>query len=101
MDINKLISETKAKFNHNLAKSYLKEKYQNSLIFADQNGLWKATPELLSLLESSKVETLILIDTYENPVKVHRESLLQKAHNIYLDATEEYYNEWVELRKQR
>lgn len=101
MDINKLISETKAKFNYNLAKTYLKEKYQNSLIFADQNGLWKATPELLSRLESSKVETLILIDTYDNPVKVNRESLLQKAHTIYVDATEEYYNEWVELRKQR
>jgi hypothetical protein len=101
MEINKLLSETKARFEHNLAKSYLKEKYQNSLIFADQGGLWKASPELLSLLETSSAETVILIDTYDNPVKVNRDSLLQKAYTIYLNATEEYYNEWVELRKQR
>lgn len=101
MDINNLLSETKARFEHNLAKSYLKEKYQNSLIFADQGGLWKSSPELLSLLETNNTETLILIDTYENPVKVNRDSLLQKASAIYLNATEEYYNEWIELRKQR
>ena len=101
MDINKLLSETKAKFNHNLAKSYLKEKYQNSLIFADQGGLWKASPELLSHLTTSNTEMIVLLDSYGNPVKVNRDSLLQKANTIYIDATEEYYNEWVTLRKQR
>jgi hypothetical protein len=44
MDINDLITETKARFSHNSAKEYLKEKYDSKLILATQNGLWKATP---------------------------------------------------------
>jgi hypothetical protein len=101
MEINKLISETKARFEHNLAKSYLKEKYQNNLIFADQNGLWKATPELLSYLSSSNAKTLILLDSYDNPIKVDREKLLNNANDLYTNVMEEYYTEWNELRKQR
>ena len=101
MEINKLISETKARFEHNLAKSYLKEKYQNSLIFADQNGLWKATPELLSQLSISSAKTLILLDSYDNPIKVNRVELLNKANDLYTSVMEEYYTEWNELRKQR
>jgi len=52
MNTDELIKESKAKFDHNLAKHYLKEKYQSKLIFADQGGLWKATPDFLSFLSS-------------------------------------------------
>ena len=101
MDIKNLLSETKARFNHNLAKSYLKEKYENSLIFADQGGLWKATPEFLAQLTITNEDTLILVDSYDAPIKVDKNTLFNKAHTIYMDATEQYYDEWVELKKQR
>lgn len=101
MDINSLLKESKAKFNHTLAKSYLKEKYQNKLIFADQNGLWKATPELLAQLSSSNAATIILVDSYDNPIKVDREALFQKASVLYTEVMEAYHVEWTELKKQR
>jgi len=38
MDTQNLIIESKARFNHNQAKQYLKDKYQSKLTFADQGG---------------------------------------------------------------
>ena len=42
MDTKTLITEAKARFAHNSAKDYLKEKYDAKLLVAEQGGLWKA-----------------------------------------------------------
>jgi hypothetical protein len=101
MDIQNLIIESKARFNHNQAKQYLKDKYQSKLTFADQGGLWVATPELIVFLDSANSEELILIDSYENPIKVDRNVLLQKANEIYVSVMEQWHNEWAILEKKR
>jgi hypothetical protein len=101
MDIQNLIIESKARFNHNQAKQYLKDKYQSKLTFADQGGLWVATPELIVFLDSAGSEELILIDSYENPIKVDRNVLLQKANEIYVSVMEQWHNEWAILEKKR
>jgi hypothetical protein len=101
MNIDTLISEVKAKFDHNLAKHYLKEKYQSKLIFANQGGLWKADQSLLSLLVSGESTKFILLDLNENPIKVDRTALFQKALDIYYEVMEEWYQEWEELRTKR
>ena len=101
MDIKNLISETKARFNHNLAKSYLKEKYQNKLIFTDQGGLWKATPELIAFASNHLSTEIILVDAYENPILLDKAQFLSKMIQVYNDAAQEYLNEWNELKKQR
>ena len=101
MDTQNLIIESKARFNHNQAKQYLKDKYQSKLTFADQGGLWVATPELIVFLDSANSEELILLDSYENPIKVDRNVLLQKANEIYVSVMEQWHNEWVILEKKR
>lgn len=101
MNIEGLLKETKAKFDHNLAKHYLKEKYQSKLIFADQDGLWKATPELLTFLSANPNNKFVLLDLYENPIKVDRIKLLNRATIVYNEIMDEWYNEFEELRKQR
>lgn len=101
MDTKDLLTEIKARFNHNSAKDYLKDKYQSKLIFADQNGLWKATPELLAFLRTSKDEVVVLIDTYENPVEANRERLLEKAEQVYLTVMSQWAKEWKELERKR
>ena len=101
MDTKTLITEAKARFNHNSAKAYLKDKYDSKFIVADQSGLWKANLETINFLNASSDEQLILIDTFNNPVKVNRINLLHKLADTYKNTMEEWYSEWVELEKKR
>ena len=101
MDTTTLIAEAKARFNHNSAKAYLKDKYDSKFIVADQNGLWRANLETINFLNSSNEEWLILIDNFNNPVKVKRVDLLYKLKDVYKTTMEEWYNEWIELEKKR
>ena len=101
MDTTKLIAETKARFNHNSAKAYLKDKYDSKFIVADQSGLWKANLETINFLNASSDEWVILIDTFNNPVRVDRAALLEKLNTIYKSVMEEWYTEWSDLEKKR
>ena len=101
MDTTTLISEAKARFNHNSAKSYLKDKYDSKFIVADQSGLWRANLKTINFLNSNTDEKVILIDTFGNPVKVNRTSLLEKLNETYNRAMNAWYEEWVELEKKR
>ena len=101
MDTKSLITEAKARFNHNSAKAYLKDKYDSKFIVADQNGLWRANLETINFLSATSDEEVIIIDTFNNPVKVIRQKLLDKISTVYKTTMEEWYNEWVELEKQR
>ena len=101
MDTKTLIAEAKARFNHNSAKSYLKDKYDSKFIVADQLGLWRANIETINFLNASTDEYVILIDTFNNPVKVNRIDLLHKLNDTYKTTMEEWYNEWIELEKKR
>jgi len=101
MNIETLVKETKVKFDHNLAKHYLKEKHTSKLIFADQGGLWKADQLLLSLLVSGASKQFILLDLNDNPIKVNRAELFQKALDVYYEVMEAWYQEYEELRNKR
>ena len=101
MDTKTLITEAKARFNHNSAKSQLKDKYDSKLIVADQGGLWKASPELIGFLASSTDEHVILIDNFDNPVIVNRITLHDALHKAYNDTMNLWYSEWKELESKR
>ena len=101
MDTKTLISEAKARFNHNSAKAYLKDKYDSKFIVADQNGLWRANLETINFLTATSDAEVIIIDTFNNPVKVIRQELLDKLNTVYKITMEEWYIEWVELEKNR
>jgi hypothetical protein len=101
MDTKTLINEAKARFNHNSAKAYLKDKYESKLIVADQNGLWSANIATINFLTSSAEDEVILIDNFNNPVKINRQSLLDKLNTVYKAIMEEWYTEWVGLEKKR
>jgi hypothetical protein len=101
MDIKNLLAESKARFNHNSAKAYLAEKYQSKLIVAEQGGLWKANAETILLLNSFTSANLVLIDTFNSPVKVDRQQLLEKLQQIYETTMEQWYTEWQLLESKR
>ena len=104
MDTKTLIAEAKARFNHNSAKAYLKEKYDAKLLIADQGGLWKAdqqTIAFLTVMSNDWDDRVIMMDTFQNPVVVERSALLSKLKEVYNSVMLEWYNEWKELESKR
>jgi hypothetical protein len=101
MDTKTLITEAKARFNHNSAKAYLKDKYDSKLTVADQNGLWRADLETINFLNTSTDIEVVLMDSFASPVKVNRQVLLDKLNQVYKTTMEEWHLEWAELEKKR
>lgn len=93
MDTATLIADAKARFAHNSNRNYLKDKYTSKLIVAEQGGLWKVTPELISFLQAmsnNNVIDMILPDSYGNPVKIVVAKLLKTC----VDTFEQTMNDW-------
>ena len=101
MDTKTLISEAKARFNHNSAKAQLSDKYDGKFIIAEQGGLWKATPELIAFLNALEDNFVILIDNFNNPVQVNRDQLLSVLKDTYQKVMLEWYKEWKEIETNR
>jgi len=102
MDTKQLINDAKARFKHNSAKQYLKDKYQAKLLVAYQGGLWKATPELIVFLDSANSDGLILLDSYENPIAIaDRKALFYKVRDTYNEVMESWHKELSDLEKNR
>jgi hypothetical protein len=102
MDTKTLLAEARARFNHNSAKAYLAEKYNAKLIVAEQGGLWRADQETITFLSAAaNLEEIVLIDTFNNPVKVNRIELLSKLEHTYVTVMEEWHTEWKELENKR
>lgn len=101
MDINTILADAKARFSHNSAKHYLKEKYNSKLTVADQGGLWKADKETISALNAFDSEKVVIMDTFENPVEVDRKELLRKLTAIYNETMSAWVAELKELEGKR
>ena len=101
MDTKTLIVEAKARFNHNSAKAYLKDKYDSKLIVADQGGLWKADTQTITFLSVMDDNFIVLMDTFNNPVQVNRDKLLVLLKETYNQVMLEWYKEWKELESKR
>lgn len=101
MNTEQLLIDAKAKFNHNLAKITLQEKYKNRLVVAKYGGLWQITPELISFLKLYPKDTVVLVDTYNNPVLVECQPLADMFISIYENTMTEWYEEWKKLEQKR
>ena len=101
MDTQTLLADMKARFAHNSAKHYLKEKFSSKLLVADQNGLWKADVTTLSFLASVTTETVIMLDLYETPVEVNVKSLQDKLLTTYNSVMSQWHNEYKDLENKR
>ena len=65
--------------------------------FSDYNG----DITTINFLTTYSDEWVILIDTFKNPVRVNRVTLLEKLSETYKSAMDEWYTEWTELEKKR
>jgi len=92
MNTDALIIHARARFDHETARRVLKEKYQARMLFAYNGGMWQAGPELLTLLQAVPVEDdVVLLDLYDNPVKINPAELQYLA----LGRWQEQMNAWL------
>jgi len=101
MDTEKLIAHARARFDHAAARRTLKEKYQGKMTFAHAGGMWRAGPELqLTILSCTDTEP-VLLDLYENPVKVNARELMSLSQQRWQEQMNAWLAEYEELNKNR
>ena len=71
MDTEALIAHSRARFDHATAKRVMQEKYQARMIFAHNGGMFSADQNLMVLLQAIPTEQAVILDLYNNPVKVN------------------------------
>ena len=92
MNTEDLVAHARARFDHVAARRVLKEKYSARMLFAYQGGMFRAGPELLTVLHACPVENdIVILDIYENPVQVNPGELQRLAH----DRWQEQMNAWL------
>lgn len=102
MDTDALVAHARARFDHVAAKRLLKEKYQARMVFGYNGGLFRAGPELLTLLHACPVEDdIVILDLYENPVKVQPLELQHLAQDRWQEQMNAWLVEYDELSKNR
>jgi len=101
MNTDQLVSHARARFEHAASRRLLKEKYQAKMIFAHAGGMWSAGPELLNTLMCCPGTESVVLDLYNNPVKVVTTELF----NLTQQRWQEHMNAWLieyqEINKNR
>lgn len=97
-----IVERIRARFDHAAAKKILQEKYQAKMLFAYAGGMWRAGPELLTLLQAvSSHSNVVILDIYDNPINVDTQELQKLA----IERWQEQMNAWLmeseEIRKSR
>ena len=102
MDTDQIIENSRARFEHAAAKRLLKEKYQAKMLFAHAGGMWQAGPELLSTLKCCVMDKeVVLLDLYENPVKINTKELWNLAAERWQEQMNAWLVEYTRLNEQR
>ena len=91
MDTEKLIAHSRARFDHAAARRLLKEKYQARMLFAYGGGMFQAGPELQTTLLTCPGTDAVILDLYENPVRVNTKELYAQSQLCW----QEQMNAWL------
>lgn len=101
MNSENLVAYSRARFDHASARRTLREKYQGKLTFAYRDGLFRAGPELITLLDCCLQDDAVIPDLYENPVKVSSSELKLLAQQRWQEQMTAWLLEYEELNKNR
>jgi len=101
MDTEQLIAHGRARFEHSAARRLLQEKYQAKLTFAHAGGMWRAGPELLTVLAVCVDEDAVLMDLYDIPVKISVKELRDIAQQRWQEQMTAWLIEHDHLCKNR
>jgi len=102
MNTDQIKRVARAKYLHSLAKEALKEKFESQLVIASQGGCWKVDHRLISFLSVDALgDEIVMLDTYENPVKVDRKKLLNECIDVYTLVMTEWLADSAKINSER
>jgi len=101
MNTDDLLAHAKSRFDHVAARRVLKEKYEAKMLFAHAGGMWRAGPDLIALCNACATQQVVLLDLYENPVKVNAADLQALAQSCWQEQMNAWLVEYEHLNKKR
>ena len=101
MNTESLVAHARARFDHEAAKRVLKEKYQAKLVFAHSGGMWRAGPELQTTLLTCPDAQAVIMDLYENPIRVNAKELYAMSQQRWQEQMNAWLVEYDELSNKR
>ena len=101
MNPEQLVEQARARFDHEVARKVLKEKYQAKMLFPYRGGMWRAGPELQTTLLTCPGVEAVLLDLYENPVKVDTKELFAMSQHRWQEQMNAWQVEHDKLSKNR
>ena len=101
MNTESLVAHARARFDHEAAKRVLKEKYQAKLVFAHSGGMWRAGPELQTTLLTCPDAQAVILDLYENPIRVDTKELFAQSQQRWQEQMNAWQIEYEQLSNRR
>jgi hypothetical protein len=101
MDTNTVITNIRTRYDFELGKKLLQEKYRSKLLVIQQGGYFIADHLLIAYLRQETSERVILQDEYKNVVEVQRVPLLDEMSRTYNSVMKQWHTEYQELRSRR
>lgn len=101
MNPEQLVAHARARFDHEVSRRNLKEKYQARMMFAYAGGMWRAGPELQTMLLTCPGDEAVILDLYDNPVKVDTKKLFAMSQQRWQEQMNAWLVEYDELNKNR
>jgi hypothetical protein len=101
MDIDALTTHARARFDHAVARQVLKEKYQAKMLFAHNGGMFCADQNLMVLLQAIPTEEAVILDLYENPIRVNTVELGYQVGERFQEVMNAWQVEYEEISKKR
>ena len=71
------------------------------MLFAHAGGMWRAGPELQTTLLTCPDSQAVILDLYQNPVRVDTRELLAMSQQRWQEQMTAWHVEWEQLRKKR
>ena len=97
-----IVTRIRTRFDHAVAKKTLQEKYESRMLFAHAGGMWRAGPELNTMIFTcGRMGKIVLPDLYENPVEVDSAELMKLSQERWNEQMNAWLVEWSELQQQR
>lgn len=103
MDISNLKEIAETAFDHAVYRKQLRERIQTSLVFTYGNGMFKATPELITFVTAwPRSKQLFLEDIHSNPIKIpDPDFFLSKCVERYQEQMNAWHNEFESSKRIR
>ena len=101
MTLNALVQDIRQATDYQRNKLKLKEQIQTDLLLPYENGLFKATPELMCFLSAWDEDTVFVEDTYGNPILCKRLELLAQCKQQYSMVMNRWHQQHEQLQRQR